>query len=392
MRNTVIYSILFFTSFHFASAQGSINHERLEQLSEAAEASHSEALIVYQHGKLIKEEYFGIGKPETKIESMSSTKSIVGLAVACLISDGILPHLNVPVHQYFPEWKQGQKQAITVKHLVHMTSGIQNVPNAGKEIYPSPDFVQLALAAELSTPPGEAFSYNNKSLNLMAGLIQKITGKRMDVYIEERLFKPLGITDYRWTLDDAGNPHVMSGCQIKPIDFIKIGLLLLNEGNYMGQQVISKSAMKMVTAPCEKYETYGMLWWLDYENTTSIVDDEIIENMKLANLDSQFVEKVKKLKGHYPTAAQFRKKLTEVFGPHGFGEINEAIGAKPVDLRKREYSGKVSYRADGYLGNFIIVDPQTKIVAIRMTSHESHNSQADNFGDFKNMVLNLTRD
>lgn len=392
MRKTVIYSILFFTSLHFASAQGSINPERLEQLTKAAEASHSEALIVYQHGKLIKEQYFGIGKADTKIESMSSTKSIVGLAVACLISDGVFPNLDVPVHKYFPEWRQGQKQEITVKHLVHMTSGIQNVPNAGKEIYPSPDFVQLALAAELTTQPGEVFSYNNKSLNLMAGLIEKVTGKRMDVYIGERLFTPLGISDYRWTQDEAGNPHVMSGCQVKPIDFVKIGLLLLNGGSYEGQQIISKNAIEMVIAPCEKYQAYGMLWWLDYENTTSIVDDEIIENMKLADVDPQFIEKVKKLKGRYTTTVEFRKKLTEVFGPQGFREVNEAIGSKPVDLRKREHAGRVSYRADGYLGNFIIVDPHTNIVAIRMTSHESHNSQADNFGDFKNMVLNLTRD
>lgn len=107
-----------------------------------------------------------------------------------------------------------------------MSSGLQNVPNAGEEIYPSNDFVQLALCAELANKPGEIWNYNNKSLNLLGGVIKKITGKRMDNYIRERLFKPLGITNIGWTLDSAGNPHLMSGCQIKPKDFIKIGLLL----------------------------------------------------------------------------------------------------------------------------------------------------------------------
>ena len=66
----------------------------------------------------------------------------------------------------------------------------------------------------------------------MAGVIEKITHKRMDIYIGERLFKPLGIEDFTWTLDSVGNPHTMSGCQIKPKDFVKIGLLLLNKGQY----------------------------------------------------------------------------------------------------------------------------------------------------------------
>lgn len=391
MHKHFIYITILLTIHTVVLAQDQINQSRLKQLISAAEASHSEGLIVYHNNKLVTEKYFGIGKPETKIEAMSATKSIVGLAVACLISDGVFQNLDVAVHRFFPEWKQGQKQDITVKHLVHMTSGIQNVPNAGKEIYPSPDFVQLALTAELTTKPGEVFSYNNKSLNLMAGLIQKATGKRMDVYIGERLFKPLGITDYTWSLDDAGNPHVMSGCQIKPADFVKIGLLLLNKGSHQGKQIISENAIDLVTKPCDKYKPYGMLWWLDSENTISTVDDEIIEKMELAQLAPAFIEKVTELKGVYASSDQFRKKLMEVFGPQGFYEINQEIGGKPVNLRKREYSGRVTYRADGYLGNMIIVDPASNLVAIRMISHESHNSQADNFNDFQDMVLTLTR-
>ncbi len=104
---------------------------------------------------------------------MSCTKSIVGLSVACMLNDRLIDSLDVPVAQYYPEWRQGQKQLITLRHLVNMTTGIQNNPNASIEIHPSPDFVQLALTAELSSKPGEVWSYNNKSLNLMAGIIKR---------------------------------------------------------------------------------------------------------------------------------------------------------------------------------------------------------------------------
>ena len=50
-----------------------------------------------------------------------------------------------------------------------------------------PDFVQLALAVELSDVPGKVFPYNNKAVNLPAGVVQKASGRRMDELIREHL-------------------------------------------------------------------------------------------------------------------------------------------------------------------------------------------------------------
>lgn len=357
---------------------------------EKADETHSEAIIIYKDDEWVTEEYFGIGQPETKIESMSCTKSIVGLAVVCMLSDQLIESLDTPIVDYYPEWKQGQKQFITIRHLVNMTSGMQNNPNASVEIYPSDDFVQLALAAELSKKPGEAWEYNNKSLNLMSGVIQKITGKRMDEYIGERLFKPLQIYDYSWTLDNSGSPHVMSGCQLKPKDLIKLGILLLNKGKYNTQQVISEEYIAEVIKPSAQFQGYGMLWWLDYERTISIVDDEIIEDLKKNNLSKEFIKKAIKMKGVYHSNDEYLAKLQLVFGDHPYEHISHNL--KPgLRLRKREFSGDVTYRADGYLGNYIIVNPRDNIVAIRMISHESFKNDTDNFSDFGKQILNLTR-
>lgn len=366
-----------------------INQDKLKRLVADARSFNTEALVVYQNDRLILEEYMGIGLADAKIESMSCTKSIVGLAVACMLTDGLLKNLDVPLYEFFPEWKQGRKQLTTVRHLVTMTSGLQNHPNASVEIYPSPDFVQLALAAELSTTPGEVWSYNNKSLNLMAGVIQKITGQRMDKYIGERLFKPLGITDFAWSLDPAGNPHVMSGCQIKPIDLAKIGLLLLNKGRFGVIEVIGRKEIAQVIQPCEKFKGYGILWWLDYQQTTTIVDDEIIEKLMAAELPDDFIGKARQLKGVYKTMEEYTAKVEAVFGPDPWQELTEILSAQNLTLKRKEFSGKMTYRADGYLGNYIIVDPETRLVAVRMISHASFKEDKDNFHDFKNEVLKL---
>lgn len=385
-----IFLMLFITSFLGAAYGQKMNEAKLKKILIKAESTHSEALIIYKDNELVVEKYFGIGQPEEKIESMSCTKSIVGLAVACMLTDGVIKNLDMPIADLYPEWKQGQKQLITIRHLVNMTSGMQNNPNASAEIYPSNDFVQLALASELSKKPGEVFEYNNKSLNLMAGVIKKITGKRMDDYIGERLFKPLEITDYSWTLDNAGNPHVMSGCQIKPKDLIKLGLLLLNNGYYNNDCVIAPEHISEVVHPSTQYKGYGMLWWLDYENTSSIVDSEIINDLRKANVSKEFVRKATKMKGIYGSNEEYLARLQLIFGDDPYEYINKHL--KPgLRLRKRDFSGNVTYRADGYLGNYIIVNPQHNVVAVRMISHQSFIVNTDGFTDFGKEILNLTQ-
>lgn len=384
------FLIVMLSSFIITTYGQRIDVAKLQILLKKAEDTHSEAVIIYKDNQLVAEKYFGIGNEDRKIEAMSCTKSIVGLAVACLLTDGLIESLDTPITDFYPEWKQGQKQLITIRHLVNMTSGMQNNPNASVEIYSSDDFVQLALTSELSKRPGEAFEYNNKSLNLMAGVIRKITGKRMDDYIGERLFKPLEIIDYSWTLDNAGNPHVMSGCQIKPKDLIKLGMLLLNNGYYNNHQVIAQKYIAEVVVSSSQYKGYGMLWWLDYENTISVVDNEIINDLRKANVSKEFIRKAIKMKGIYTSNEDYASRLQLIFGNDSYEYIGQHL--KPgLRLRKRNFSGNVTYRADGYLGNYIIVNPKDKIVAVRMISHQSFKDHKDGFADFGKEILKLTQ-
>lgn len=384
------FLIVMLSSFIITTYGQRIDVAKLQILLKKAEDTHSEAVIIYKDNQLVAEKYFGIGNEDRKIEAMSCTKSIVGLAVACLLTDGLIESLDTPITDFYPEWKQGQKQLITIRHLVNMTSGMQNNPNAAVEIYSSDDFVQLALTSELSKRPGEAFEYNNKSLNLMAGVIRRITGKRMDDYIGERLFKPLEIIDYSWTLDNAGNPHVMSGCQIKPKDLIKLGMLLLNNGYYNDHQIIAPKYIAEVVVSSSQYKGYGMLWWLDYENTISVVDNEIINDLRKANVSKEFIRKAIKMKGIYRSNEDYASRLQLIFGNNPYEYIGQYL--KPgLRLRKRNFSGNVTYRADGYLGNYIIVNPKDKIVAVRMISHQSFKDSKDGFADFGKEILKLTQ-
>ncbi len=202
--------LLIFLSISHGQNQAANNSPQLSELLQRAAATHSDAVLVLKDGKPVAEYYSKAGK--RKIALMSCTKSIVNFGIGRLIDQGKIKSLDQPVYEFYPEWQQGRKKLITIRHLLDHTSGLQDLPTT-VEVNLAPDFIQLALAAELKTDPGKVFFYNNKAVNLLAGIIERASGKRMDIYFRDEIFKPTGIVDFNWATDSAGNPPVMAGLE-----------------------------------------------------------------------------------------------------------------------------------------------------------------------------------
>jgi CubicO group peptidase (beta-lactamase class C family) len=346
--------------------------------------------VVWKDGKQYGQWYFG--KKPGKIEAMSATKSVVNLAIGCLITQGKIKSVDQPVCEFYPEWKQGRKKNITIRHLLNHISGLQNLPQSNIEIYPSPDFVQLALAAELSDDPCATFSYNNKAVNLLAGIVQKASGKRMDLYIKDEIFTPLGITDFSWTLDKAGNPHVMAGLQILPADFAKIGQLVLNRGKWNGRQIIAESWFDISMRPGQDFApTCGLLWWLIPDHIAYIIDDDQINKLAAKGVSADFLNKVKLLKGRYENQDEVQAALQKVFGDQWQQEIMSVLSPLSLSLTKKEFGKKiVAYYANGYLGQYLVIIPQKNLVIVRMiNSSDSYNEKTDGFENLDEFALKL---
>ncbi len=372
----------------FARAEDKIQTNALNQLVAAAEKSHSSALVVWQDGQPVGEWYFG--KPVAPIEAMSATKSVVNLAIGRLYTDGRIKSLDQPVWEFYPEWKQGRKRDITLRQLLNHTSGLQNFPRADVEVYSSPDFVQLALAAELDSDPGSAFSYNNKAVNLLAGIVQKASGRRMDVYLRDELFAPLGITNFTWTLDSAGNPEAMAGLQILPADFAKLGQLTLNRGKWDGRQLIAGHWFDLSLQPGQQYQpSCGLLWWLMFDHTTFIIDDDQLGAFQdkvsaSPSADTNLITRARLVKGRYDSGSAYSEALQKAFTRR---QLSDPL---LENLAKQKPGKIVGWYADGYLGEFVVVIPGANIVAVRMITSGDHTSPKDDFMDFREMVLKLT--
>ena len=373
-------------------AQNKIDAQQLEALIDKAKTSHSSAIVIYHDGRLIKEHYSGIQDTEL-MECMSVTKSIASLAIGLCLTQDLLDSVNQPVYTLFPEWNQGQKKLITIKHLLNHTSGIQNDPSSSttQEVYPSPNVVKLALAAELQDPVGSKFSYNNKATNLISGIVQKVSGQTIDLFMNKHLFQPLGITNYQWMKDPAGNPRCMDGFRIAPKDLAKIGQLVLQNGEWNGKQLIDKAWIHESTHPSQKLApSYGLLWWVITQKTTYVIDDEQLEKLSKFNLPADFLEKLQQTKGKYHSRLEFMAMFERVFGADWKAILRAQMTKHQIQISKKFRGAPDGFAANGYLGQYLIVYPEKKLVGVRMIlDSDAYDNTTDEFSDFQDMLYKL---
>lgn len=358
---------------------------QLAHLLEQAEVTHSDAVAILHHGE---SSVWRFGKAKQLIETMSVTKSIVNLAVGKLSTLELIESVDTPVHHFYPEWKQGRKAAVTLRHLMDHTSGLQNAPNATVEIYPSPDFVQLALCAELDHDPGTHFAYNNKAVNLIAGVIERASGFKLDTFMAEEIFAPLDILDYRWMQDAAGNPHAMSGLSLFPEDLAKLGHLLVTRGTWKGTSLIKADWFERSLIPSFASVKSGrLLWWLVHDVSLSISPGHL-DALARAGVSSELIEKLQTTLGSYHSEVDYVYAMQKALG----NDWREVLRNLPVSYVEKQDGGLLGYRAEGWLGQCLYVFPEQALVVVRLISELSvKDEERDSFMAFDRLVLELAR-
>lgn len=372
-----------------------IDPARLQRLIDRGRATHSDAVIVIQDGRTIVEEYYG--KPRGPVYIASAGKSLTALAVGKLIDQRRIKSLDQPVSDFYPQWLQGEKKKVTVRMLLNHTSGLQNVPNASVEIErknPPVDVVELALAAELTHAPGVVFSYNNKAVGLLAGVIQRASGKRMDVYFADEFYRPMGIEGFSWVWDEAGNPLAYGGHLIEPIGLAKFGQLMLGGGMYDGQQLVSRRFVEAAVRPGQElFPACGLLWWRYPASTTSLIEADTIARMKKDGVDADFVGRVTPLAGkEFASDEEYAAALVAALGTDWRSVTREALADVDYGLRRRIFGEEtVGYYASGSRGNYLLVVPRDRLVAVRVVGNTAdYDWDTDGFGEFLELAAELT--
>jgi CubicO group peptidase (beta-lactamase class C family) len=388
MRSTLLK--IFVLTLLPTLALGQSPDNKFQPLLNEAKKSNSDAVIVIQNGEKIID-YQNNGTTEL-LNTMSATKSVVALAVAQLLSENIIDSLDTPVAHFYPEWRQGQKKKITIRHLLNNTSGLQNVPNAAKEIHPSPNILQLALCASVVDKPGTKFSYNNKAVNILTDIIQQETGQKLNKYLRDGLFNEMGITDFKWKSDEAGNLYAMSGLYVHPTDLAKIGQLVLNKGKWQGKQLIAEQWITKLLEQSQPFNRKaGLLWWRIPSGHTHVIDSDNIKKLKQAGLNQDMLTKMENIKGHYNGQNEAVQALMSQFNRQEVTKLRQFSQKNKIRPWRQTKGGNIiGYMAKGYLGQFLVIYPDQQIVAVRMVSpSDNYNQKTDGFGHFSSMVYKL---
>ncbi|MCX6569947.1 MAG: serine hydrolase [Candidatus Aminicenantes bacterium] len=167
------------------------------------------ALAVIKDGKIIYERGYGMAKledgivntPDKVFDIGSVSKQFTATCVAMLIREGKIG-LDDDIRKYIPEMPAYEKP-ITVNHLLHHTSGLRDynalLSLAGFRPESDSPTVEESLEVirrqkKLNYTPGEEYSYTNTGFFLLSQIVERVSGKSLNAFAQERIFKPLGMT------------------------------------------------------------------------------------------------------------------------------------------------------------------------------------------------------
>ncbi len=237
------------------------------------------AVLVARHGKLVLEEYFH-GEHRDRLHNIRSAgKSVTSVLVGAVLQDGARLRLSSPVYQVmnggFPRNLAAEKGGMTLEHLLTMSAGYfcddtdPQAPGNEDRIWDAqeehPDFYRFTLQLPLATPPGEKAVYCSMQPNLALGMVGSTAGESALHAFDRRVAWPMRLGSYAWPLDAAGNPYGGGGLALRARDFLKFGQLLLDEGVWKGQRILSRDFARRSISPQYHLRrvTYGYLWWIE---------------------------------------------------------------------------------------------------------------------------------
>jgi len=255
----------------------------IEQAKRYAKSQGSLALIVAKDGEIISETYWQDADSDTLFNPQSMSKTLLALLVGVAIDEGDIKSVNDPIKTYLSEFEDDPRGNITIKNLLQMSAGLEQITNT-YEITPEnrgvrqhfgPDFIGPMLELTVVDPPGAKWEYNNNETQMLAYVLQRATGVEYASYLSDKLWKPLQLGEASMYLDREGG-NVLTSCCIlsRPVDWVKIGQLIIDKGRYKDQQIIPASWIEEMLTPAETWEGYGYQVWIG----DRFISDERPEN------------------------------------------------------------------------------------------------------------------
>jgi CubicO group peptidase (beta-lactamase class C family) len=299
------------------------------------------AFLIIKNDTILYEKYFDNYNEASIVPSFSAAKSYVGALAGIAIEEGYIKSVDQPITDFLPELKKNDERfsKITIENLLNMRTGIlykesyiNPFGNVARSYYGKNLLGQLKRL-KIKEDPDKEFEYISESPELLALIIERATGKKLTEYLQEKIWKPLGMEfDASWSIDSKKHKEAKAFCCLnaRARDYAKFGRLYLNGGNWNGTQIIPEAWVKTSTQVNKdtKGFFYSYLWW--HNVTWEKINDT--------------------------TATVVKTDTTQLFSETDKKGVKNTYLLKPMN----------DFFANGLLGQFIYVYPAKKVIIVRL--------------------------
>ena len=235
------------------------------------------SFLVLRKDTILFEYYANEHDKNTVSNSFSTAKSVVSLLIAIAVEDGFISGIDEPVASYLSEFNNKDMNAITIRDLLTMSSGLEwsesgtNPFSDNAEAYYGTNLRKLVLSKKPIRKSGEVFEYTSMTTQILCYVLEAATKKPMEDYFQERLWRRIGSeSDAFWSKDtEEGDLKAYCCMYLTTRDYARLGLLILNGGKYKNEQIIPQWYMdeafvpaKLTTMQNEPNQRYGLHWWV----------------------------------------------------------------------------------------------------------------------------------
>ena len=249
------------------------------------DSSYTQGFLVLHEDSITFESYYLGQNKNTRHISWSVAKSFISALMGIAIDEGFIKSIEDNVEKYLPELSKSGYNGVKIRELLQMSSGIKfdetysdinsdiNRYWRGFVLGESQDAFASTLKNKIT--PGTFNHYVSINTHVLGMIIVKTTGKSLTEYLEEKIWKIIGM-EYNgyWLVDGEGMEMALGGLNATLRDYTKMGKLFLDSGRWKGLQIVPEEwVLESTSINGEHLEAksinsahpnigYGYQWWI----------------------------------------------------------------------------------------------------------------------------------
>jgi CubicO group peptidase (beta-lactamase class C family) len=212
----------------------------------------TDALLILQNDTIVFEYYGNAFKRDDHHISWSMSKSVISALFGIAVEEGKIKSIEETVTDYLPEFAGTGYDKVRIKDVLQMSSGVgfnEDYGDFNSDINVMGRYFALGMPMEdfakrlkREREPGTAHHYVSIDTQVLGMILTRATGQSITEYMQEKVWSKIGAeSDAYWIIDNTGMEFALGGLNVTAHDYAKLGKLFLDSGRWQGNQVVPEA-------------------------------------------------------------------------------------------------------------------------------------------------------